>query len=172
MINSHISVIGLMKRFDYRSIQFQFVNLRNFNDISYYSDVVDKSGFNTFSSKKFISALDINPFIKYSQLKTDLNKYCRGKYFYSDSKDYMVYLLQDNFTNLLPHKMFISPGIFDKNGNYIDINFLIYPDFYDSFNSKPNLCIVLHKSTYGQWLKKLNSFTTEIDYGEHKLFIR
>jgi hypothetical protein len=168
----NVSVVGLIKRFDIRSMQFQFVDLRNFKEMSNFENSINNSGFNKFSSKIFISALDINPFIKYSKVNIDIKKYCSDKFFYSNSMDFLVYLLQDNFAQLLPHKMFMSQSSVDKNGNFIDINLWLYPDFYESFNKRANLCVFLSKSSHQYWLKNLSPFSREIDYGDHILFIR
>jgi hypothetical protein len=168
----NVSVIGLIKRFDFRSIQFQFADLRNFNEMSNFEDSINNSGFNKFSSKIFISALDINPFIKYSKASMDIKKYCNSKFFYSNSMDFMMYLLQDNSAKLLPHKMFMSQSSVDQNGNFLDINLWLYPDFYESFNKRANLCIFLSKPSHEFWLKNLSPFSREIDYGDHILLIR
>lgn len=168
----NVSIVNLLKRFDFSSIQFQFVDLRNFKQMINFEDSINNSGFNKFSSKAFISALDKNPFAKYSKAYLDIKNYCGGKFFYSNSMDFMMYLLYENSAKLLPHKLFMSQSLVDKNGNFIDINFLLYPDFYASFNMRDNICVFLSKSSHQHWLKNLSPFNMEIDYGDHFLFIR
>lgn len=168
----NVSIVNLLKRFDFSSMQFQFVDLRNFNLMINFEDSINNSGFNKFSSKAFISALDKNPFAKYSKAYSDIKNNCSGKFFYSNSMDFMMYLLHENSANLLPHKLFMSQSLIDKNGNFIDINLLLYSDFYTSFNMRDSICVFLSKSTHEHWLRNLSPFIIEIDYGDHLLFIR
>jgi hypothetical protein len=170
-LSSNVSIVKLISNFDVRSILFQFVDLRKFREITTHRDFINMSGGLDFSSKAFVSALDINPFVKYTNLRNELAEKCGNSYFYSNSMDFTVYLLHDYSYRWLPHKMFMSQSLISK-GNFIDVNSMLYSDFYESFNRRESLCLFLSKRTSKYWIDNLRDFSGSSDYGDHILYYR
>ena len=170
-LKSNQSILDLVSRYNFNFAKLQFIDFTNREQIVKFESEFLSEGANPSSKQEFIkSGLDHS--LSYNSFYNVIQNNCKNKKFISYLPNFYLYFLQENFQDLLGHKLYMSLFVTTPSGDPVDSYSMLYPNYFENIQSFSEVCILLPMDAPSYYLKNAGRFNQIYELSGSRLYVR